>query len=83
MKHYAAMCHSHGHAGDTEVLSEAEVKLRAGLVLVHEAMLYESAITRVDSKMACQKTLLVIDKSGLATDVHPALYKMCRDISRS
>jgi len=83
MRRYTAICNSSRLAGEPEGLQDAEVKLRAGLVLVHEAMLYQSAIARVDSKSACQKTLLLIGKLGLLTDVHPALYKMCRDISIS
>lgn len=83
MRRYTDICNSSRLAGEPKGLQEAEVTLRAGLVLAHEAKLYQSAIAREGSKLACHKTLLLIGKLGLSTDVHPLLYKMCRGISVS
>jgi hypothetical protein len=72
-----------GRAGDAEGLSDAEASLRAGLVLVHEAMLFKSATAEVGSKMACQKALILISKRDLSADMLPMLYDVGRSISIS
>jgi hypothetical protein len=57
--------------------------LRMGLVVVHEAMLYKSAIAEIGSKTACQKTLVLISKRDLSADMAPVLYETGRSISIS
>jgi hypothetical protein len=80
---YALVCRSSGRARDAEGLVEAEMSLRAGLVVVHEAMLYKSATAEEGAIAACQKTLVLIGKRDLSADVNPKLYEMARAISIS
>jgi len=80
-KKYAAICRSSGHAGDTQGLSDADAAMRAGLVLVHEAILFKGATAESGAKAACQKAMLMISKRDLSSDMQPRLYEVGRSKS--
>ena len=82
-RRYADVCRSSGHSGDIASLAKAAESLQAGMVLVHEAMLFKSATQEVGARLACQKALLLISKRDLSGDMHPRLYEMGKAISIS
>ena len=81
---YDAICMSSGHNRELAVwLPDVEAALHAALVLVHEVMLYKSATQPNDAKLSCTKTLLLIMKRDLRTDILPLLYDVAKTISIS
>ena len=83
-KKYDAICTSSGRdAGLAVWLPEVKAALRAAMVLVHEAMLYKSATQPNDVKLSCTKTLLLIMKRDLRSDMLQLLYDVAKSISLS
>ena len=81
---YDAICTSSGRDAALAVwLPEVKAALRAALVLVHEAMLYKSATQPNYAKLSCTKTLLLIMKRDVRTDILPLLYDVAKTISIS
>ena len=83
-KKYDAICRSSGRDPALAVwLPDVNATLKAALVIVHEAMLYRSATQPNDAKLSCTKTLLLIMKREVRTDILPLLYDVAKTISIS
>ena len=77
-KKYAELRISSGMPEDAPQMKEAHDAMPASLVLVHEALLYKSAVSETSAQVQCQKALLLINRRDLAGCMHPRLYEMGR-----
>ena len=57
--------------------------MRASLVLIHEAILFQAATKEVGATFACQKAMLLISKRDLSSDIQKRLYEVGKAMSVS
>lgn len=57
--------------------------MRAGLVLVHETILFKAATSVSGAILACQKALLMISRDDTFSDMQPRLYEIGKAMSVS
>lgn len=77
------MCRSSGHDCDNGCMKAAADAMRAGLVLVHESLLFKGATTTNAPRAECQRVMLMISKHDLSSEMQPRLYEMGRAMSVS
>ena len=82
-KLYVQICRDCGRAGEAQGIPQAEHSLKAGLVLVHEALLFKAVTAVSGAKPACQRAMLMISKRDISSELQPRLYQMGRTMSGS